>query len=252
MKQVLKYSDFLFLCNNVPAIKRGLFIDTNFLISVSYELDRFHDESRELYEIIKEENVNLFCNVNVRTEFLDIHRRIIITDALISANKDENLKKIIPFFLKTKIKSLESRRSYAEAGNKTPPKLSDYDLKFYAAEFFKIKPNDENFWIYFCKIFLNGQLTNIWNYAESNFNLKFLSLRKDESKEFIDYEPDWQNVINIIETYGISSSDAMIINMFLCSKFNFILTNDREVARIIDMLNIKDKFVIVPDQLTIN
>lgn len=49
----------------------------------------------------------------------------------------------------------------------------------------------------------------------------------------LDKKPDWEDVVKIMGKYGLASSDAMIVNMFNCSKLSLLLTADMEMARCI-------------------
>ena len=61
----------------------GFLVDTNILVSATYDLDKFHDDSADFIEKIINKNIPLYCNVNIRSEFLEIHRRILFSEAIL-------------------------------------------------------------------------------------------------------------------------------------------------------------------------
>lgn len=100
-----------------------------------------------------------------------------------------------------------------------------------------------------CEKYLAHTLTAIWTSLEIDFNINFLSLRKSDIAEYLIKEPEWSDAVQIIEKYGIGSSDSMIINMFMCTNFLMLITSDKEVARVIKHLENADKFVLIPNGL---
>jgi hypothetical protein len=58
---------------------------------------------------------------------------------------------------------------------------------------------------------------------------------------------EWQFVINLMGNYGVSSSDAMIINMILSSKIPALLTADYEMALCVASESKGAKRIFIPD-----
>lgn len=83
MSQVLGYSDFLKALTDKPSLKNGLVVDTNVLISATYDSDNFFEPTTQFFDYLAENEIPIYCNVNMRAEFLEIHRRIIFTESLI-------------------------------------------------------------------------------------------------------------------------------------------------------------------------
>jgi predicted nucleic acid-binding protein len=61
----------------------GCFVDTSVLFSATYPLDQFNEECESIFENLAAHDVPIFTNVNVRAEFLENHRRVLIGEALI-------------------------------------------------------------------------------------------------------------------------------------------------------------------------
>ena len=101
----------------------------------------------------------------------------------------------------------------------------------------------------FCRNYLSGKLAPIWSDAEKELGLNFISLRSEDNSSYLDKIPDWEDVISMMGKYGIGSSDAMILNMFLCSKIPVLLTTDLEMAECAAEESHGTKFIFVPDSL---
>ena len=71
-----------------------------------YPLDNFNEHA-EAFKILTEFEVPIYTNVNIRSEFIEFYRRVIIPEALIDLLEDsgENLQ---PMILQ-KLKSLRTR-----------------------------------------------------------------------------------------------------------------------------------------------
>lgn len=91
--KIWSYSQLDLLLQKNPELKNGLIIDTNILVSATYEIDRFHEESVNFFEHVIDLGIPIFCNVNVRAEFLEIHRRILFSEAILDF--EEEFDKII-------------------------------------------------------------------------------------------------------------------------------------------------------------
>jgi hypothetical protein len=65
----------------------------------------------------------------------------------------------------------------------------------------------------------------------------------------LDRSPEWSDVVRLIEVHGLSSSDAMIINLFLSSKFLAFVTSDLEVAAMLAAIPNHGKICFLPDHL---
>ena len=73
MQALWGYSDFLRQLENRPEMKEeGLVVDTNMLISATYDGDAFFKQTNYLLDLVIENKVPLFYNINVRAEFLVI------------------------------------------------------------------------------------------------------------------------------------------------------------------------------------
>jgi hypothetical protein len=51
------------------------FVDTSILFSATYDLDAFNTESEVAFDLLAKAGCSIFTNVNVRSEFLENHRK---------------------------------------------------------------------------------------------------------------------------------------------------------------------------------
>ena len=85
---------------------KGTILDTNILISASYELRDLHHEVVNLWEVLQKRNYRLFATVNTRSEFLEFQRRLILTENLFDIT-DATSKVKISQRAKAKIQTLK-------------------------------------------------------------------------------------------------------------------------------------------------
>src|SRR5258708_4722326 len=62
--------------------QKGCLIDTNFLISLTEEHHKFHDDSLFIFEKLAEYKIPAYTTVSVRAEFVDFQRRMKMTETL--------------------------------------------------------------------------------------------------------------------------------------------------------------------------
>ncbi len=67
------------------ANRLGCFVDTSVLFSETYPLDRLNEESDRAFDVLVDLDVPVFTNINVRAEFLEAHRRVLIAESNWSA-----------------------------------------------------------------------------------------------------------------------------------------------------------------------
>jgi predicted nucleic acid-binding protein len=253
MKKVWGYGDFFSLLNKHENMRTGLIIDTNVLIAATYEFDNAHEEAYEFLSLAVEQEIPLHCNVNIRAEFLEIHRRIIFTEALLDF-EDEMDKKKLPFELIKKLNSLRSQSEKRKKNTKPPLRLGEADIKTFKLLMSSVTYGTKDLWSSICQGVIIGKLGAVWSAAESELGLNFLSLRKEDQVRYFYESPEWEQVVQLVEGQGLSSSDAMIVNLFLKSKFEGIITSDLDVALAIDKLSKSrpSKIVFIPDKLAKN
>jgi predicted nucleic acid-binding protein len=256
MSQLWGYSDLYNLIDERPNLKLGMMIDTNLLVAATYDFDENNEKTKEFLELIFENEIPLYCNVNVKAEFLEIHRRIIFTEAIIDFAQAIDIVKLPPS-LASKITSLKTRVMKLEKRNKEekidPPKvlrLSEAEIKDFKLEIVRVSNSaGENLWYELCESRVGDKISTLWEDSKDEYGLNFIGTRQDDQDKHLKFEPDWSNATDLMERQGLSSADAMIVNMFLASKFDVLITSDNEVALAI-LKNAKDpQGCIVPERV---
>ena len=75
---IIRFSEILKLSSQFPETKKGCLVDTSILFAASYDLDVFNTKAIELFDYLGELEFSLFSNVNIRAEFIDLHRRVMV------------------------------------------------------------------------------------------------------------------------------------------------------------------------------
>lgn len=244
------YSELDSLLDKNPMAHNGFLVDTNILVSATYDSDKFHDDSAVFIEKIINKNIPLYCNVNIRSEFLEIHRRILFSEAILDFERQCS-KSLLPTPLVNSLTIFRNKyeRRMRDKPNETPYKLGESEIKEFKITMDKIIGNEKDLWTELCEDRIGTKLVDIWSETESALGLNFLSLRKEDQDLHLTQKPEWEGVTELISKHGLSSSDAMILNMFLSSKFEVIASSDADISLTIKRLGLQHKHCISPDEL---
>lgn len=249
MSIVRKYSDLMLTLGERPELKLGVVADSNVLISATYESDRAHDRTIEFFDLLSENQIPVFCNVNARAEFLEIHRRIIFTEALIDFARTADRTKLSNDVIK-RLHSLITRSAAAEAQDQgSPLRLSEPEIKWFKMRLMIIAAGGINLWEQICLEKVGNKIGHAWDRAVNELGLNFLSLRKEDANPYITQSPEWSGVVSLIEKHGLSSSDAMIVNLFIASNLVALVTSDIEVAHTVASISRINKICFIIDKL---
>lgn len=242
---IIRFSDVLAVSRQDARIKSGCLVDTSILFAGSYDLDQFNTPAVELFDYLGELAIPLFTNVNIRAEFLDLQRRVMIPEGMCSllAEKGSSL----PLPVQAKLKSISASAAKYRAEQKTYKPNAEA-----ISEWRKLlieHSHQSDGWLRFCTDFLQGKIESIWDETCEALGINFLSLRDDDSSEWLTGQLTWNEMASIVGRFGIGSFDAMIINLFLNSKFAALITADREIAYVLNSMKTDGKFVVVPNGL---
>jgi predicted nucleic acid-binding protein len=228
-----------------PSLKQGCIVDTNVLFAASFPLDTHNEWAEKVFAQLCALDIPIFTNVNIRSEFIELNRRVLIPECLIDMYSD--LSGALDPEIEQSLKSLKTRKDKSAHENKTF-KLGDSDIKKYRylLEAFH-HPSGLNGWELFCNDYFHSYIQNVWEDAISELKIKFLGTRETEKSEFFDKPLDWSKMVDIVGRYGIGSSDAMIVNMFLQSKLPLIITTDRDVRDAVVSQKSVRKYVLAPN-----
>lgn len=245
MGTCIPFSEIDLLLKNSPEQPLCL-ADTSFLISMSDKEHKFHADSQFLVEKFAEYGIKIFVSVTARTEFIDFHRRVTITEALMD---------MLPPSSKWKISAavrevLASQRGWLNNQEKNgyDPYLPDARIKDCKQAFLPRTQSGNIGWIALCKEYLKGYLKNDWNEISAELDLSYVDMRASDAKELFRKDLHWDNMIDISEATALGGHDAMILNLFDCSIFPYLVTSDFDLAYGV-MHGAEGKTVITPDNL---
>lgn len=223
------------------AIQAGCLVDTNILISVSLPIDTNNSAAEELVHRLTKLKIPLYSNVNIRAEFLEIQRRVLIPETLIEFYESSN--EVLDEILTAKLRSIQS--SYREAiKNKRIYKFSDERIKEFRTLLSTYRLGDKDAWMYFCENFLAPQLEAVWDEVVRICGLNFIKIREGEQHPLLNTKISWDGVTHIMGKYGLGSADSMILNLLLSSKLEVVATADGDIKNIAEFLGERGKFVL--------
>ena len=248
-----------FLKNVVNDQKIDLIIDSNIIIAYFDEVHASKDLVKEFLDNLDNKaNVTFYTTVNTKAEFLDYQRRRFLTNGIASLVYDkENFK--IAKDVAAKIHNILTRRDgrlrREEDRNKNKD-LEDFNsnLNYFGDREIKEIRNafrardieNEIGWLSICKTFLGSKLSEQENSLDEFCN--YLTTRDQEQKEnlFTVKEIDWKKATRISTQTGIGYSDAMILNMALSTKIQYIATLDSDMVYA-GSVCAPNKIIILPD-----
>ncbi len=251
MGQVVSFSEFKSYFDTIcfDATSRGAILDTNILISLTYELKPNHEEVmgffRKYLAPEQDSDFRLFTTVNTRSEFLDFNRRLLMTENLRDVIEDKSPLKI-PAKAKAQIQyqSGQLKRREQQGGD---PVFNDTQIKMIKSIFSAGKFSGNASWLTLCDDFLEHQLDT----AEKNLidlGIEYISQHETTQQDLFQKRIDWPDAKRIAEATCLGLFDAMIINAFQCSRFPFIVSTDFDIGyAVLASKEIKD--VVMPDSI---
>lgn len=226
---------------------KGTILDTNILISASYEVRDSHTDVIEVLETLQQKNYRLFATVNTRSEYLEFQRRLILTENLFDlADEFSTLK--IPKAAKAKIQTLKgSLRTSLAADSEKDEVFNESQLKKIKKTFSAGPHSGQKGWLELCSLYLKNQI-ELADRDLIDRGVTYVSPNDKAQSDFFEAGMNWQGAISVCEKTGTAFSDSMILNALKSSKFFFVVTLDFDIgyAALSDP-NMKD--VIVPDRL---
>ena len=234
------------LSNELQAEGRinSCFTDTSTLFSASYPLDLFNEDCERLFERLHSQKITIFSNVTVRAEFLENHRRVLIAESLIDFLEDFESKIDGPLVEKLKSHRTSYRRKISEEKSR---RVDPSQIRLFRRLMSNYPIHQATGWEVFCRHYLDGKLEEIWAITRDQFQVEFISLYSESDKSQMNERPQWEKTLSLMGRYGMASSDAMIVNMFLCSKIPALLTADKEMAECVEKESQGSRAIFMPD-----
>lgn len=223
-----------------PSLKTGCLLDTNVLVSASLPIDPMNELAEELIQRLAGLKIPLYSNVNIRAEFLEIQRRVLIPETLIEFYEIHN---DLEDHVAQKLKSVQT--SYRKSlDNKRVYKFTDDRIKEFRNLLSASRIHKKNGWLYFCETFLAPQLEVVWDELVQICNLNFIKIRDGEAHSLLKSKVSWRGATELMGNFGLGSADAMILNLLLSSKLGLVATADGDIQFLSEILAAQDKFVL--------
>lgn len=246
MGKALPFSDIDKFMASFEEPIQGCILDTNFLIAAIYEPHPFHEDAEFLFKKLEEHEIPIHATVSTRAEFIDIQRRIIITEVLMDMLAPNTKWRITA----AQKNELRKHRAWldSQSGNSDLPILPDKRIKNCKEIFFPTTRSGKDGWIEICKYYLNDALLKSWDEIVDFLGINYIELRESDKNELITEKVSWKNMYKISERTCISSSDAMILNMLNCSVLPLLVSADYDMAYAV-IADQSEKTILVPNAL---
>ena len=245
---VFKFSDLLRLKSANPDFKMGCIVDTSILFAVSYPNDAHNPSATELFDYLAELSIPAFTNVNIRAEFIQKQFQVMVPEGLADmfSAHGKSLNAAVYKKLQSNYTTLNEAKNSGASYKFTNSKIDAW-RSFLRAN----STSTKDPWFEFCQSYINHRIESVWEKTCDEVGVNFLSLRGTEPRPWMTGPLDWKDVSSLVGNYGIGSFDAMIVNLFLNSHFPVLTTADKEIGRVVPILNSPRKFVFVPDRLSL-
>jgi hypothetical protein len=224
----------------------GCLVDTSFLIAVNDTENSFHEDAIFLQERLADRGVRLFVSVTARSEFIDYHRRVIVTETLMDMLAPSSKWKI-----STAVRDvLQKQKGWIDnqSRSENEPYFTDYRIKVCKQAFLPRTQSGKIGWTEFCREYLSGRLLTAWTGISEALQLQYVDMRDGGSKDLLRKNLRWEDMYRLAEESALGSQDAMILNLLDASIFPFLVTMDFDLAYGV-MLSAPDKTALVPDNL---
>lgn len=250
MGQVIRFSEFENYYKKLITNRKnveGVILDANVLITLSYSPKKFHTRIYNfLRDKIEKNNIACYTTVNTTQEFLEFHRRLLLTDGLRTAVhasskiKLTNKKRAV-------IHAQSSKLAVREKNNAADPVFYDREIKIIRNIFCNSGKAGFELWQGLCDIYLSKQLSDEFKNL-NDLNIEYISHHKKEMEQFFNKDISWKGAIDICSDVGIGFTDSMILNALQCTSFPLVISLDSDLAfAVIANKNLKD--VVMPDEL---
>jgi predicted nucleic acid-binding protein len=228
------------------SFEKGCMVDTNALFAAAFPLDHHNEWAEKVFDELHRLDIPIYTNLNIRSEFIELSRRVLIPEGLVSLYDDLKGTGTLDPALEHQLKSLKTQANQAVTEDKHL-KYNDQQIKKYRdlLSQYQATPT-HNAWELFCEDYFGTYLAEMWEDTVKTLRVNFVSSRGTEDQEKFENRPDWKGMTAIMGVSGIGSSDAMILNLFLCSRFPLIVSTDHDVTYTIEKLATGTKFVLAP------
>ena len=248
MQSVTPYLDIEKILAEYKGQIPGCIVDTQLLVAVLYDPHEFNEDALQIIKSLAKFQVPIYTTVTTRSEFVDINRRIMITEGLMTAYSQG--QKQGWSFSKSVQDALKKHKNWidTQAKNETIPILNDYRIKDCKETFSPLRHSGKTGWVEICEEFLEGNIIRIWDQLVNDFGINYVDLRDDDINDILPNGINWSDMYGLMEKTSLSSSDAMITNVFLSSVFPFAITADYDLAYAVEISDTTKK-IFAPNNM---
>lgn len=253
MGRVVRFSEFKNYFRNLSissSEELGTVLDANILITLSYEPKKYHSRVKNfLRDEIYAQGIKCFTTVNTTMEYLEFHRRLLMTEGLrdsIDQYSKLNLSNKKKQAIRTKSTILATR----EKNQKADPIFYDREIKQIREAFARSGYRGLKAWQGLSEVFVKRAL-HIEYENLKKLDVQYVSINDKENVRYFEKELSWSDAIDICSGTCAGFSDSMILNALMCTKFKFAISLDIDFAyaTLVDS-SLKD--VVMPDELIDN
>jgi predicted nucleic acid-binding protein len=222
--QILRNFKELSTYLNANRCEVGCLADTGFLYGLAYKDDRLFEPANDVHDLLSEKNIPVYANVISRMEFVDLIFRKQVTIGCVQIFKNSaghNFGNDI-FNL---LKDIRDKDSAAIRKNESY-KVDEGRLK--RLRKLLVNAYGINDWKDFCSKFVGQMLSNEWIAIEEDLGLNFIEILEGQTSPLIRAPVEWADMVAIMGEQGLRGPDAMIVNLFLKSKFPLLITSDAD------------------------
>lgn len=223
-------------------------LDTNILAALTYEVKPNHETVTDLMFQLENKGVGLFATVNTKQEFVDFHRRLLLTETLLDIT-DAHSKVKIHREAKQQIQRAHASIMSRHKTHGSDPIFSDTQIKDIKREFSAGSHSGHMGWLTFCTVYLRSQLLDIEQRLEDR-GITYLSPNDPAQASFFTTSPlRWPDAIGLVCHTGISMTDAMILNCLRSSVCQFVVSTDFDLGFAVLADTTFNKAVVMPDDI---
>ena len=249
MGRVVAFSEFESYYQDISKAEgflNGSLLDTNVLISLSYEIKSDHEETIAFFDSIAPLGLRYFATVNTKAEFIDFHRRLILTENLVDAIDTHSQWKI-PSRAKGVIQSNWGAIRSAQSIGGSDPIFGDHQLKKIKKSLSAGIHSGNAGWLVLCEAFLSKKVVEIERLL-SERGVEYISQSEPSQKNLFARRIDWPDAVAYVERTGLAVNDAMIVNAVQCSHASFMFSADFDVGYA-TLSDSAMKDVVMPDSI---
>jgi predicted nucleic acid-binding protein len=226
-----------------PNIKNGCLVDTNILFAASYPSDIFNGWAEKAFTLLSANQIPIYTNASIQSEFLEIYRRHMIPEALLELYNA--LRGQLEFSIEGKLKSLETK-SAKKRNEGTTLKFNDRDIKDYRKLLTTYShASGMTGWELFCQDYFSKFITNAWADVVKALKIRFIESRTTDNLKHFFETPSSEGMISIMGSHGVGSTDALILNTYQKSNYSLIITADEDIVSVVEKL-CSSKHVLTP------